>query len=100
MPSITKICHSCPDEIEAGNNMNNCYMCNALEGIKNMINVECTCRVCSAPFYVPLDQILSNGILNADLNLISIEGDPLECPTEGCLGLQFRLRIEEGAHFG
>ena len=100
MTTISKICLSCPVEIEEPEIMNKCYMCNALEGLKSMIDIECICRVCSAPFYVPLDHILSNAILNTDLNIISIEGKKITCTTEDCLGFQFQLGIEEGASVG
>ncbi len=97
MQSISKICSSCPVEIEAGNNMNKCYMCNALGRTKQMIKFELICKVCGSSSYIDFDDMFPQGVTNKS---IETQMKQLHCVEEKCLSHLVSFFTIEGAPVG
>tara|TARA_Y100000590_G_scaffold468931_1_gene653908 strand:+ start:16424 stop:16717 length:294 start_codon:yes stop_codon:yes gene_type:complete len=97
MTTISKICLSCPVEIEEPEIMDKCYMCNALGRTKQMITFELICKVCGSSSYIAFDDMFPQGVTNKS---IETQMKQLHCVEEKCLSHLVSFFTIEGAPVG
>lgn len=97
MTTISKMCISCAVAIEAGNNMDKCYMCNALGRTKQMLQFELICKICGSSSYINFDDMFPQGVTNKS---IETQMKQIHCTEENCLSHLVSFFTIEGAPVG